>query len=193
MSQGDLDEEMEFAMEKRWKTPSRVKVAVAVTAAGIFWFHALTDRDGFLILDYVNLPFHEFGHVLFGIFGRVIGIWGGTISQLAIPFVICATFFARRDASGSAFSAFWFGENLLNVSVYISDARSMTLPLVGSGEHDWNTILSGLRMLHHDTSIAGVVKAVGWLIMVSSVVWYVLLWVMSDRRHPGREKERIIP
>ena len=72
------------------------------------------------------------------------------------------------------FTAFWFGENLLNISVYIADARKMELPLVGGGEHDWNIILTGLHILNYDTVIGNMVKVSGWLIMVSAILWFLM-------------------
>ena len=166
-------------MGNQWKPVSKVGLGIGVLSAVAFWIHALVDEDGFLLLDHVNLPFHEFGHLFFGIFGETIGVWGGTIMQLLIPLGIFISFFIRKETSGIAFSAFWFGENFLNVSVYMADARKMELPLVSSGDHDWNIILSDLGMLQYDTSIAFVVRAVGWLIMLSAVIWLLIRGLKS--------------
>jgi hypothetical protein len=126
------------------------------------------------LLDYINLPFHEFGHLFFGLFGENIGIWGGTIFQLIVPLGIFLSFYLRRDTQGVTFSGFWFGENLLNISVYIADARKMELPLVGGGDHDWNIILTGLHLLTYDTIIGNIVKVSGWLIMFSVILWFLM-------------------
>lgn len=160
-------------MRTSWKYITKINLTVWVISAFAFWIHALISDSGFLLLDYINLPFHEFGHIFFGILGEGIGIWGGTIFQLLIPLIIFINFYLKRETSGVTFSAFWFGENLLNISWYIADARKMALPLVGGGEHDWNTILSGLGMLEYDSIIAGIVKTFGWLIMLAAVVWLV--------------------
>lgn len=162
-------------MENQWNPLPKVGLITALIIAVSFWIYALTDDDGFLFLDYVNLPFHEFGHILFGIFGDTLGIWGGTIMQLLIPFGILMSFCRKKETIGTAFSAFWFGENFLNISVYMADARKMELPLVGSGDHDWNIILSELSMLQYDATIAGFIKALGWLIMVSSLLWLTII------------------
>ena len=39
----------------------------------------------------------------------------------------------------------------------------MDLPLVGGGDHDWNTILGRLNLLQFDTQIAGGLKVCGWV------------------------------
>ena len=168
-------------MEISWKPVSKISLFLGVLAAIAFWIHALTDKDHFLILDNVNLPFHEFGHIFFGVFGRTIGIWGGTIAQLLMPSMVLASFWRRRETSAVAFSIFWIGENLLNISVYIADARSRLLPLVGGGEHDWYIILSGMNMLQFDTVIAGIVKTLGWIIMIGAIAWLAIKALRAEQ------------
>ena len=162
-------------MKTSWGPVSRIVLAFGVLTAIAFWGNALTDKDGFLLLDYINLPFHEFGHLFFRPFGETIAIWGGTIMQLLVPLGVFINYFLRRETAGVAFCTFWFGENLLNIASYIGDARTMALPLVGGGEHDWNIILMDLDILKYDTTIAGIVRTFGWLIMVSTVVWFVII------------------
>jgi len=99
-----------------WKSISKTALIIGLIAAGIFWLHAIMDDDGFLFFDYVNLPFHEFGHLFFAPFGETLSILGGTIMQIAIPFGIMLNFLYRREPVGFAFSGFWLGENFLNIS-----------------------------------------------------------------------------
>ena len=164
-----------------WKQVPLPALAGGTLAAGAFCVYALADEDGFLFIDLANLPFHEFGHLFFGMFGDTIGIWGGTLMQLAIPFGILLYFFMKKETAGVFFCSFWFGENMLNIAVYVNDARTLALPLVGGGEHDWNIILGQLNMLRHDHYIAAVLKALGWLIMLASIVWF-LVTGMPERK-----------
>ncbi len=158
-----------------WKpVPTAALFGGALAALG-FCIYALIQSGEFLFLDHVNLPFHEFGHLFFSIFGEMIGVWGGTLMQLIIPFSILVYFFIKRETAGVFFCAFWFGENLLNIGVYINDARTLALPLVGGGDHDWNIILGSLNMLRHDHYIAAIVKALGWFIMLGSIVWFLIV------------------
>jgi hypothetical protein len=60
----------------------------------------------------------------------------------------------------------------------MADARAMLLPLVTTGdpdhvEHDWNTIFTSLGLLQYDTTIAGVVRCLGWCGMIGVVMWFV--------------------
>jgi hypothetical protein len=48
----------------------------------------------------VNLAFHEFGHIFFGLLGGMVGVWGGTVMQLGVPLGSFLYFHARRDTAG---------------------------------------------------------------------------------------------
>lgn len=171
-----------------WKPVSKTALIIGVSAAALFFVHAATEKSGFLILDHVNLPIHEAGHPLFGLLGRTIGIWGGTLMELLVPLAFAVYFAGRGETSGTAFSAFWFGENFVYISAYIADARALQLPLVGGGEHDWNTILSDLHLLQQDTTIGGVVRFLGWAIMVGAVLWFIS---KRDKSAARKDEDRL--
>jgi len=48
------------------------------------------------------------------------------------------------------------------------------LLLVG-GEHNWNIILGSLNMLRYDHYITAMVRALGWFIMIGSIVWFLVM------------------
>lgn len=159
---------------------------LAVASIGFVWILYLlaTSDDGWVrIIDDANLVFHEAGHPIFGLLGPTLGLYGGTISQLAIPAGIAAGFWARRDAAGCAVTGFWFFENFLNIARYMADARAQMLPLVGAGEHDWTAIFSRWGVLSSDTAIAGFVAGVGWLGMIGVWGWLVWRWMASNGQH----------
>jgi hypothetical protein len=39
--------------------------------------------------------------------------------------------------------------------------------------HDWNYLFGRLGLLAHDTQIASVVRVIGWLGMLATVLWFV--------------------
>ncbi|HYW09618.1 MAG TPA: hypothetical protein VE913_21830, partial [Longimicrobium sp.] len=45
----------------------------------------LRDADAFGLLDSVDLPIHETGHLVFAPFGEFMGFLGGTLLQLILP------------------------------------------------------------------------------------------------------------
>ena len=71
---------------------------------------------------------------------------------------------------------FFFFENWLYTATYMADARAMVLPLVTTGdpdlaEHDWNTIFTSLGVLEYDTTIAAIIRLLGWSGMLASAAW----------------------
>jgi hypothetical protein len=138
---------------------------------GFFFFYMVVKRSSWCFLDYVNLPFHEFGHILFSPFGETLQFLGGTISQLMWPMILFVYFMKRSEPLASSFCLFWFGENFLNISKYIADARAMRLPLVGGGIHDWNFLFSKWDILRYDNTVANVIFVLGVLIMIGAIVW----------------------
>ena len=163
---------------EEWEPVPRWAVASWLTFYGLFVLYALCNRSGFLLIDYVNLPVHEGGHLLFGWLGQTLGVLGGTLLQLLVPAALTVYFASQRQHSGTTFCAFFLFENLLNISIYMADARAQQLCLVtmSDGEdaiHDWFFLFSKLGVLEHDLEIAHLVRAAGWLGMLGTVGWLV--------------------
>jgi hypothetical protein len=175
-----------------WKAITTGKLIAVSAGLVIFFYIVIADRDGFIFLDYANLAFHEAGHAVFGIFGRTLGLYGGTLGQLVLPAVAAMIFWRRREAVSCTLAAVWFFQNFLNIARYMADARMQALPLVGDGTHDWANIFGRWNVLSLDMRIAGFVTIVGWLGMLTAWGWVSWLWyeqkragrspIVSDRR-----------
>jgi len=145
--------------------------------SGLFFFYTrwLNHETYFSFLDYVNLAFHEAGHIFLGFLGRFIMTLGGTIFQLLIP-AVCLVHLLRRGANlGWQLCLFWIGENLLNVSVYAGDAIKQELPLVGGGVHDWTYLLTETGLIAHPAGVAKVIFLSG-----SAVIFWSLYLIGRD-------------
>ncbi|MCL6482505.1 MAG: hypothetical protein K6U02_12355 [Firmicutes bacterium] len=162
-----------------WQPISRPAYVGWLVFFGLFLLHAATDEDGYLLLDHVNLIIHEAGHLFFSGFGFTMGIFGGTLAQLLVPALLVLHFVRQRHLSGTAFAAFWFFENFFYVGWYMADARSQALPLVGSGEHDWEILFGQWGLLVHDRTIGGLTRLLGWFGLLAVVAWFA--W--AARRH----------
>jgi hypothetical protein len=137
------------------------------------------------------LVVHEGGHNLFAWFGPTLCLWGGTLLQWLVPFLLAVYFFTQRQATGFVFCLFFFFENWLYTATYMADARAQVLPLVTTGdpdfvEHDFYTIFTSLGVLNYDTRIAAVVRVLGWCGMMACVLW------LAFRLRAGDE-ERAVP
>ena len=127
-----------------------------------------TPRAGRL-LDGVDLAIHETGHLVFAPFGEVMAMLGGTLLQLLFPAVFVAHFLRRGERYNAAVCLWWVAQNCWNVSVYVADARTRALPLVGGGVHDWAWLLGRAGWLAHDRGIARAFHATGVLIFLMAL------------------------
>lgn len=170
---------LQSILDEPWKPVSRPAVVCWLLFYAGFLLYAFRAHGGFLFIDTANLVVHEGGHNLFGWFGPTVGLWGGTLLQWLVPFLLASYFFKERETSGFVFCLFFFFENWLYTATYMADARARILPLVTTGdpefvEHDWFKIFSGMGVLDYDTTIAGVVRFLGWLGMIAVVLWFAL-------------------
>jgi hypothetical protein len=160
-----------------WKPVSRPALAAWLVFYVAFLAYAFSAHGGFLFIDMANLVVHEGGHNLFRWFGPTLCLWGGTILQWGVPFLLATYFYTQRETAGFVFSLFFFFENWLYTATYMADARAMVLPLVTTGdpdfaEHDFHAIFSNLGVLQYDTSIAASVRFLGWCGMLAVVIWF---------------------
>ncbi len=166
-------------LEDDWTPVPRAALVAWIIFYLLFLYQAARGQGILLLMDGVFVPIHEGGHLLFRMFGEFIMVAGGTMLQLLVPFWLALYFFFHRQSQGVAFCLFFMFEQFLPISTYMADARAQELPLltVGSGDnviHDWFYLFSKLGVLEHDTQIAAIVRALGWLGMIGVLVW--LIW-----------------
>jgi hypothetical protein len=163
--------------ECRWEKISGLKLAGFALGLAVFLGVLFASESGFIFgLDHANLLFHEAGHPIVGLFSSKLGTYGGTIGQLTFPVVLAVSFWRKGQPLSLAASVIWFFENWLNIARYMADARALELPLVGGGDHDWNTIFTRWNLLQYDIQIAGAVKFMGWTGMALAVLWVGWRW-----------------
>jgi len=137
----------------------------------------------------VNLGIHEAGHVVLSFAGQWVMVLGGTLFQLAAPLVAAFLFLRQPDYFAVPVCGAWLSTNLYSVATYMADARALELPLVtlgaegGDVEHDWNYLLHSVGLLNYDTTLAGFVRLLAFLLMWSAIAagaW--MCWQMARRR-----------
>ncbi len=154
----------------RPRNPGKLLSAILVSAYFLYYLHTATDWH---FLDSVNLIIHEAGHPIFSLLGHFIGILGGSLFQVLVPAIFVYYFYARAQYFSASLLLFWFGQNLVNVSIYARDAEAMNLPLLGGDnvEHDWNTILGQLSLLDHTALVANGIYALGVTAILLGVIF----------------------
>lgn len=165
-------------LREPWQPVSKPALIAWLVVYALYLLYAARAQDG-LFMDNVFLPIHEGGHLLFGYLGsQTLAVAGGTILQLFVPFALAVYFALQRQVTGTAFAAFFFFENFLNIGTYMADARAQVLPLVtvGSGEgmHDWAYLFIKMGCINADITIGQATRALGWLGMLVVVGW--LAW-----------------
>ena len=120
-------------------------------------------------LDSLDLAIHETGHLVFGPLGETLSILGGTLLQLIVPAAFIVALWRSGDRHGATVPLWWMGQNCWNISVYIKDARTQELPLVGGGEHDWAFLLGQWNWLEGDQALGGAVYLLGVLLYGASI------------------------
>lgn len=148
--------------ERRWRA------ALTVVLALYGWW-CLRAPNTYRWIDSLDLAIHEAGHLLFAFGGELSTLLGGTVLQLLIPLIFVIALWRQGDRHGASVPLWWLGQNCWNVSVYIKDARTQELPLVGGGEHDWALILGRFGWLPRDQAIGGAVYLAGLLIFLTSL------------------------
>jgi hypothetical protein len=121
------------------------------------------------VIDSLDLAIHETGHLVFSMFGEVIQFAGGSLFQLIVPAAFVVYFARHGDKHAATIPLWWLAQNLWNISVYVRDARTQELPLVGGGEHDWAFLLGTFGLLAHDQGIGRAVHALGVLVYLVAV------------------------
>ncbi|MCU0626656.1 MAG: hypothetical protein MUF21_09275 [Gemmatimonadaceae bacterium] len=146
----------------------RLAITLALAAYGAVLLMEVTP---WAVVDHVNLAIHEAGHIVFLPFGDTMHWLGGTLLQLLVPLVFCIYFWRAADEHGASVALWWVGENCWNIALYIRDAEAMELPLVGGGEHDWNTLLTAWGVMDRYVQIADTVRMTGTALFALSIMW----------------------
>lgn len=174
-----------------WQPVSKIKLSVFSAGLGLFILVLLRSETGHVsILDDANLLFHEAGHLIFGIFGSTLELYGGTLAQFVFPIALIIGFWRQRLAVSFAAGWVWFFENFFGVARYMADARAQALPLVGGGGHDWLEIFSRWQVLRYDTTIAAIVQICGWIGIAGAwgwLAWQALFRIRREESSPAVE------
>jgi hypothetical protein len=152
----------------------------------MWWTLSLgTGASTWCFLDFVNLAFHEAGHLFLGFGPRTLVFLGGTLGQLAVPILLIVHFlFRNREPFAAALCMWWLGESFVNISIYMADARSLALPLVGGGDHDWNELFFRFGLLGEPSvqRVSTITHVLGAAVMVLGLSWAVF-FVLPPTRH----------
>ena len=163
-------------------TQTLVLAVMVVWGVRLITYKVMTAEIMYSYWHMVDLPIHEFGHVLFRPFGEWMMYLGGSLFQCLLPALIGVAFIWKmRNPFGAAFCLWWIAENVLDVAPYIYDAKLMALPLVGEWNdevaemhvlrHDWHNILLPFHAVDSAWALGNAAHLIGAVLMVLSWLW----------------------
>lgn len=167
------------------KKTKRIFIVVTVIVGILFnlWIYITAATPW--IISSLNILFHEAGHWIFGLFGKFIGVLGGSLGEIIMPGIVIGHFCWRNNIPGQIFGWWWLSTAFYSISIYASDARAMVLPLIGGpGGHDWFYVLGRLRLLDYDIFIGRI------FVLFSALSTMMMLWLLY--RYWRLEKDRFI-
>ncbi len=150
---------------------------VAAILASLYFFTVAYNpmADGFWnFLNFVDLPIHETGHLIFRLFGEFMMIAGGSLFQIIVPAIFVGYFIKQGKLFSAAMVLFWVGQSILNVWVYADDAVKMQLVLTSGmtgsegSFHDWNYLLTQTGLMGNHGAISLLIRAGGTLVILGA-------------------------
>lgn len=149
----------------------RLEVLVKIIFTLLLIYFSLpyfTQNIPWTVFDSADLLIHEGGHLIFGFAGQFIQILGGSLMQTLMPILFAAYFAFKKSWYSLAFCVFWFGVNLISVGIYMADANTMVLPLLGGDGtiHDWHYLFNQMNVLQNAEIIGATVRSIGALFIV---------------------------
>ena len=161
-----------------------LKTALSILLIIIFSYYLIFPEQ-LLLLNNLNFLIHEAGHLITSPLGEFISVLGGTLFQLAIPSLFVGYFFQKKDYYAGSVLLFWLAQNIMNVSIYMSDALDMKLQLFGGENvvHDWNYILEKLNLLFYTDILAGITKTLS-VVLTGVASFLTLKFSVGEKEDP---------
>lgn len=173
-----------------WRTPVTFVAALACVAAA-FWVYTGGERS--FLLSYVDLGFHELGHLLLSWAPGLTPALAGSVTQVLVPLGLALYFALRRESYAAALILAWAATSVANVSIYVADAPNQALSLLGNGRHDWAWVFGSLGHLEWAAPVSSgvrwfalVLAALGFLVAIVS-----LLTPHARERAEARRRARL--
>lgn len=165
------------------------KLILAILAGLYFFWIAYAPMNG-SFLDLVDLPIHEFGHLLFSPFGQFMSVAGGSLFQIIMPAMFVAYFAWNEKYYSASMVLFWVGQSILNVFVYAQDAVVMQIVLLGGltgsegSFHDWNYLLTETGLLGSTKTVAGFIRLFGTVCIFAATCLSIYFSLLSADPNP---------
>lgn len=166
---------------------ARVRALALLALTAVLTWYAVRKAE-VPLLDYVDLGFHELAHMLTIPFGERVHFLAGSVGQVLVPVALGGYFLWRNDQAAAGLMGGWAATSAADVSIYVADAPTQYLPLIGGGMHDWATLLGPrhFNAMHYADELARDVWRAGMLLAFVGLALCVYALVAPQ---PGIESE----
>lgn len=115
-------------------------------------------------LYFIEFGVHEASHLAFAFFPSIVTAAAGSIGEVAFTVLVVVAALRSRAYFAFIFGCIWFMLATNSAGMYMADARSQSIPLVGFSnqpQHDWNYVFGQLGWLNSDVFIGGALRGLG--------------------------------
>ncbi|MBI4137298.1 hypothetical protein HY469_04515 [Candidatus Roizmanbacteria bacterium] len=151
-------------------------------------YRHITDPLYSSLIGYFSITIHELGHPMFSFDGQLLQSAGGTITEFAVPLLLCIYFIRRLDLVGFTFPLSMIVMSLFHTATYIDDADCICLSYISMGptteditNHDWYVILTTFNLLEFDEILALLLRMTGMVLMLVNIGFGIYLMVRMAR------------
>jgi hypothetical protein len=163
---------------------------VALAAIGVMWWVAFERLEQIPLLEWINLAIHQAGHMVTYSASDVQNAMAGPIAQVAVPLLIALYFFFRRgDWIAAGVCLAWAAASAAEVSLFVADATTQKLELLGDDKNDWAIILGpdGYAALAKSQSLAQEIRDIASIAIVVGALMCITAPLRTQRRRPHPE------
>jgi hypothetical protein len=144
------------------------------------------------VIWWLTIGPHEIGHLICIPFGWTLQFAGGSIWQI-LWWALLAIWVMMMRRQISLSLLFWViaGHSFINLSVYVGDASSRSLPLLfgaDSSHHDWWNLLGHYGLLDYDHLLEMLAMGTGAAMVIAAVLMGLLTTWLLPRRQIGPAK-----
>jgi hypothetical protein len=154
------------------------------------WWVAFERLERIPLLEWVNLGIHQGGHMVTYSASDVQNAMGGPIAQMAVPLLIAMwLFFSRGDWIAAGVCLAWAAASAAEVSLFVADAPTQKLDLLGDDQNDWAIILGpdGYGKLGEADSLAREIRDAASVAIVVGALLCLAAPFRTQRRRPHPE------
>jgi hypothetical protein len=155
----------------------------------ILSFDTMNPNNAVLMgMNFLDFGVHEVSHMIVFFLPSIFVAAAGSVGEIAFPVLILVATIKSKSYFTVTLATTWIMLAMHNVGMYMADARSQSLPLVGPSEvvkHDWNYVFEQLGWLNYDMTIGGTVTTIGMIVGVLGLAWglYLIFWKLFKRRN----------